>query len=283
MISRGATLLRPSPDIERVDWEDLGPEFIKAWGRPGGRFEPEHLTVYGKTGGGKSYFVGYVLRQRALARGSHVVIVATKKTDKTLTALGWPIVDTWPPGYKEHQVIYWAKAKGISAEHRIPQRAKVKELMNKLWVARSNKVVYWDELPYLEQDLALKTELATFYREGRSLGITNVASMQRPAGVSRLAHSEAGWTVAFPPKDVDDRNRVAEVLGDRGRFRIVLDSLDRTKHEFLIRHDRTGESYISHLPKPRANRQATKQAVSAPMGYGVSSRRNGDQTPTGGR
>lgn len=242
--------------IERVDWAELGPEFIRTWGRPGGRYDPEHLTVYGKSGGGKTYFVGHVLSERARCRGSHVVIVATKKTDRTLTNLGWPITTSWPPGYKEHQVVYWAKANGISAEHRIPQRAKVKLLMDKLWVPNSNVIVYWDELSYIETMLKLKPEMETYYREGRALGITNVASMQRPSGVTRLSHSEAGWTVAFPPKDVDDRKRVAEVLGDRAKYSAVLDSLDRTRHEFLMRHDRSGEAYISHIPKPRRRRPA---------------------------
>jgi len=230
--------------------------------------------VYGKSGGGKTYFVGYVLKRRALApphgRGSHVVIVATKKTDRTLSALGWPIVSTWPPGYGENQVIYWARAKGISAEHRIPQRAKVKKLMDALWVPESNIVVYWDELAYLEGMLKLKPEIETYYREGRALGITNVASMQRPTGVSRLAHSEAGWTVAFPPKDVDDRDRVAEVLGDRRRFAAALDQLDRRKHEFIIRHDLTGETYISHLPNP--NQRTARKGVTGDRRKGVPSR-----------
>lgn len=240
--------------IDTVPWEDLGPAFISTWGRPGGRFDPEHCTVYGKSGSGKSYFVGYVLKQRALARGSHVVIVATKRADRTLTSLGWPIIQTWPPGYGERQVIYWAKAKGISAQHRIPQRAKVKLLMDRLWVPGSNIVVYWDELPYIEGMLALKPEIENYYREGRALGITCVASMQRPTGVTRLAHSESGWTVAFAPKDADDRDRVAEVLGDRARFRVALDQLDRRKHQFIMRHDRTGETYASHLPKPSPTR-----------------------------
>jgi len=280
------TRRQASPDlgVERVPWDELGPEFIRAWGRPNGRHEPEHLTVYGKSGGGKSYFVGYVLQQRAAARGSHVVIVATKKADRTLSALGWPIVDTWPPGYGENQVIYWARAKGISAEHRLPQRAKVKRLMDQLWVKESNVIIYWDELTYVERMLRLGPELETYYREGRANGITNVASMQRPSNVTRLSHSEAGWTVAFPPKDADDRKRVAEVLGDRARFNAILDSLDRTKHEFLMRHDLTGEAYISHLPKPRgrAGRRGTRREVSAPVGYGVVSRQNGDLVPSKG-
>lgn len=249
---RTPVLVRPDLGVERVPWEgQFGRDFMFFWGRPNGRRDPEHLTVYGKSGGGKTYFVTTVLNERNRIRGSHIVAVATKRSDRTLSELGWPIITDWPPDYGQTKVIYWARAKGISAEHRVPQRAKVKRLMDELWVPGSNRIVYWDELTYIEQDLRLKTELATYYREGRTNGITNVASMQRPAGVTRLAHSEAGWTVAFPPKDVDDRDRVAEVLGDRARFRQVLDDLDRTKYEFLIRHDLTGESYITHLPKPR--------------------------------
>lgn len=271
---------QPLPDIERVPWEQMGPEFIRAWGRPNGRLDPEHLTVYGKSGSGKSYFVIYVLKQRALARGAHVVAVLTKRADKTLLKTGWPVIETWPPGYNQNQVIFWAKAKGLSAMHRVPQRRKVQLLMDHLWQPNSNIVVYWDEIPYVENQLRLKGELETFYREGRSHGITNVASMQRPSGVSRLAHSEAGWTVCFAPKDADDRKRVAEILGDRSRFMAILDSLDRTKHEFLIRHDLTGETYISHLPKPAKGKRVGAEH-SAPIGYGVNSRQ-GDLTPTRG-
>lgn len=260
------TVTRPTPadhGIERVAWHRLEAAFLREWGRPNGRFDPEHMTVYGKSGSGKTYFVAYILKRRAQVRGSHVVILMTKKTDKTISMTGFPVIEDWPPGYKQNQVIYWARAKGISAEHRVPQREKVKKLLNALWRKDSNVVLYIDELPYAERMLRLQPELETYYREGRANGITIVSSLQRPAGVTRFAHSEAGWTVAFPPKDVDDRDRVAEVLGDRARFRVVLDDLDRELHEFLIRHDLTGQCYISHLPKMRAEAPRARRGVSA--------------------
>jgi hypothetical protein len=240
--------------IARVDWPDLGPDFLRAWGRPGGRVEPEHLTVYGKTRSGKTYFVREILRLRALLRGSHIVIVATKRADRTLTSMGWPIVTAYPAPYGQDQVIFWARAKGLSAVHRAPQRVKVKKFMDTIWTPDSNVVIYWDELTYIQDVLKLGPELETIYREGAGNGITNVASMQRPTRVTRLSHSEAAWTVAFPPKDVDDRNRVAEVLGDRARFSAALDGLDRRQHDFLLRHDRTGQVYVTHLPDPRIQR-----------------------------
>jgi hypothetical protein len=157
-------------------------------------------------------------------------------------------------GYGENQVIFWARG-GLAAEKRALQRTKILRLMNQLWVEDSNIVVTWDELPYLQEMLKLGPQLQTFYREGRSHGITNVAGMQRPTGVTRSAHSEAGWTAAFPPKDADDRKRVAEVLGDRSRFQLALDLLDRERYEFLLRHDRSGNTYVTHLPGPRDTRR----------------------------
>lgn len=242
---------RPPLDdlIPRVPWDDLEPSFMESWGLPHGRFEPEHLTVYGPTGSGKTHFVAYVLATRAALRRSHIVVVATKRADATLTRLRWPILTTWPPGYGQHQVIFWAKASGISAATRLAQRAKVRALLDALWRPKANIIVYFDELPYIEGMLRLKPEVETFYREGRSHGITLVASMQRPTAVSRLAHSETGWTVAFKPKDADDRRRVAEVFGDRALYTQVLQSLRRDRHEFVIKHELTGNAYISHLPR----------------------------------
>lgn len=238
--------------IEYADWEtELEPAFIRLWGNRDNTHEPEALTVYGKSGTGKSTFMGTVVDKRAQLRGAHVVYVATKPTDRTIQRFGWKIISDWPPGYNETKVVYWARAKNLSREERAKQRAKVRKLMDGLWTPNANIIVVWDELVYIEQALGLKLEIETFYREGRALGITNVASMQRPSGVNRLAHSESGWSAAFPPKDQDDRDRVAEVLGDRARFRIALEHLDRSRREFILRDDRTGETYVTHLPDPR--------------------------------
>lgn len=244
--------------IERVDWEELGPALLSEWGRRGGRIDPEHLTVYGPSGSGKSTMLGHLANERARLYGSHVVFVATKPADETVKSFGWPITSSWPPGYGETCVVYWARAKGISRAHRVPQAIAVRRLMDALWVKGSNRVVVWDELPYLEGDLGLKTEIATFYREGRALGITNMTSMQRPSGTTRLAHSEPVIAVAFKPADQDDADRVAEVLGHRQLYREVLMDLDRSEREFVIKDRYSGEAYISRLRRRSAARTAVR-------------------------
>jgi len=233
-----------------VDWGELGPEFFEAWGRPRGKIDPEAVSVYGPSGSGKTYFVTYILTERANQRGSHAVVIATKKADATLVSAGWPIVDKWPPDYGQNQVIYWSHS-GLSDEEQAEQKHRIDRLTNQLWVPDSNMIVSWDELPYIVSDLGLRRRVITYYREGRGNGITNVAAMQRPSDVTRYPHSEARWTVAFRPKDQDDRKRVAEVLGNRRYYMDVLASLDNERHQFVIKRELTGQVFISSLPATR--------------------------------
>lgn len=262
--SSGELLRRRLREPERVKWQSgLGEQFIESWGRPRGKPMPEHLSIYGMTGSGKSYFEQWVLRERARRRGSHTVILATKPADKTLSSMGWPIVTKWPPGYGQNQVIYWAKQPGKPGDpeglHR--QQAAVRHLLDELWQDRANIVLAIDEVAYLVEDLQLRRVVTRYYREARALGITIVGTTQRPAGVVRQMHSEAGWQVAFAPTDEDDAKRMAEVLGNRRFYMEVLGTLDREKYEFLLIRKLTGESYISSIPKPKRARKQEPAAV----------------------
>ena len=239
---------RSLEDIPRVPWEHLGPEFFRVWGRPNGTVMPEHMSVYGPSGSGKTHFVAYVLTERARLRGTHAVMVATKKADRTLVKAGWPVLKSWPPPNDKHQVIWWARG-GLSEDDQDAQRERVSRLMHELWVPDSNRIVAWDELPYVCADLGLRRPVTTYYREGRALGITNVAALQRPSDVPRYVHSEVSWTVSFRTKDQDDRDRVAETFGNRALYRDVIESLDREAHEFVMKRELTGEAFISSVPK----------------------------------
>ena len=239
---------------QRVPWEELGPDFLEAWGRPNGKFQPEHVEILGPTGCGKSWFEKWILTERAKLRGSAVVILLTKPADKTILAMDWPVVTSWPPSQwnsKHRQAIFHAGSAGLSKAAIARQSEKVEDLLDKLWHPDANVVLAVDEIAYVEQELGLRTHMTTYYREGRTLGLTLVASTQRPAGVSRAVHSESAWTVAFAPKDEDDAERVAQILGDKRHYREVLQDLDREKREFLLLHNLTREAYISHIPPPK--------------------------------
>jgi hypothetical protein len=257
-----------------VPWSILGPQFIAAWGHPRGEWMPEHLEVLGQNGSGKSYFVVHVLAERAAARGSHIVIVATKPADRTLTQLGWPVIDSWPANYGQNQVVFWPKVKGLDRKAAAVQRDKIRNLLGQLWVPNSNRIVAFDEIHYLDVDLGLRHEITRYFREGRSMGITCVATTQRPAGVNRWIHSETAWKVFFAPQDQEDALRMAEVAGSRRLYTEVLLSLDRTKYEFLMVRGLTGETYISHVEKSRTL-PAPRNAGNAPRGASTENQQPG--------
>jgi hypothetical protein len=238
---------RTAPDPERVDWRELGPHFLRSWGYPRGKRMPEHLEILGQTGSGKSFFERTILVERARLRGSHIVVVATKPADATLAGTGWPIITKWPPDYGKNQVIFWAKAKGLDRAGLAQQKARIADLLNRLWVPNSNIIVAFDEIAYLDSDLGLRTPLVRYYREGRALGITIVGSTQRPQGVPRYMHSESGWSVFFAPKDEEDAERMAQVAGSKRIYMPILMELNREKFEFFMVRNLTGENYISAI------------------------------------
>lgn len=241
--------------VEKVSWNELGPEFLKTWGNAGGKFMPEHLAILGPTGSGKSFFMTEILKQRASLRGSHVCILATKPADGTLAKLGWPIINKWPPKYDQSQVIYWPKAGNLN-ESIDKQRESVLHMMNSLWHENSNIILAFDEIAYIEEDLKLKQQITRYWREARALGITIVAATQRPRFVSRYMWSESSWTVAFRPKDEEDAEQVATVLGNRKYFKPILMS-ELEKNEFLIINRDEREAYISKINRTKTTSSRT--------------------------
>lgn len=233
-------------NIERVSWDELGPEFIANWGMPDGKFMPEHLALLGPTGSGKSFFMTHVLKERATARESHIVILATKPADGTLTKMNWPIINKWPPKYDQPQVIYWPKAPGLDKENLLKQREGITKMLNELWRPNANIVLAFDEISYVEDDLQIKTPIVRYWREARALGITMVAGTQRPRFVSRYMWSESTYTIAFRPKDEEDALQVGTVLGNRRFFKdFLMDELE--KNEFIIRHRDSRDIFISKI------------------------------------
>lgn len=234
---------------------------MQEWGYPRGEVMPEHVEILGMNGSGKSYFEMYILLDRARRRDSHIVVIATKPADETLTATGWPVIDKWPPeDPREHCHIFWPHAPGIGKEAEEHQAQAIYGLLAKLWHPNANIIVVVDEIAYVVVDLnstahPLRIVLMKFYREGRGLGITMVASTQRPQGIIRQVHSESAWTICFAPKDEEDAERMAQILGGKRTYMPILKLLNRKRYEFLIVHNLTGKRYISWidlpLPKPR--------------------------------
>lgn len=240
------------PNIPRVPWSELGPEFATIWGRAdASNPQPESMEILGMTGSGKTLFCAKCVQERMIVRKTPCVIIATKPADDTILQLGWKITDDPRQARKLGWCIFWPRTRKTGSARREFQRQKIQDLLDYFWVPGSNTLVVFDDLGYIQSlSPEIRDTVEMYLREGRSTGITNVMIKQRPQGARREMHSETYWTVAFVPKDRNDAERFAELFGDKKTFMAVFDSMDPDQHQFLIKHARTGDMFISWIDEP---------------------------------
>lgn len=252
------------PDVPRAPWSEIGPDFQREWGRPGGKVNPEHLEVLGLSGSGKSYFQARILQDRVRARGAHVVFIATKPADETIVGLGWPIVDDWRGVQQNPQCIFWPRTSATGKRREAYHERKIQDLLDRLWHPESNTIVVFDEVAYIQglsPDLAKTVNM--YLREGRSSGITLIMGKQRPQGVTREMHANTKWVVTFAMADRDDAERAAQLFGSKREWTPIIESLDADRFEFLIKCRRTGTAYISWIDVPLKPVERKRVALTA--------------------
>lgn len=246
-------------EVPRVPWSELGPEFARIWGRADPKNpQPEHMEIVGMSGSGKTHFMAKAMQERCALRNTPAVIVCTKPADATILKLGWPIIDDAREIRKERnrQCIFWPKTRRIGPERRAYHHARIQDLLERLWVPDSNTIVSFDEIAYAESlGSDTRDTIEMYWREARSQGITMIGMKQRPQGANRHMSSETQWTAAFVPKDRQDAERFAELFGNKKEWLPVFDSMNPDSHEFLIKHVRSGQAYISWVDKPLRPRQ----------------------------
>jgi hypothetical protein len=240
---------------DRVPWSELGPDFIGVWGRADETNpQPEHWEIIGPSGSGKTHLMLTALQDRYRQRKTGAILVVTKADDAIFRQLGWPMV-TKADEIRDTNVVFWPRTRKTGLERRAFHDQRISQLLNHLWNPpngkRPNTIVAFDEVGYIEGlSGEMRALIQQYWREARSLGITVVAMKQRPQGALRDMHSETYWTAAFAPKDRSDAERFAELFGHRRDWLPVFDSLDPDKHEFILRHSRSREAYISWVDMP---------------------------------
>lgn len=238
--------------VERVPWSELGPEFIETWGRYEPKNpQPEHMELLGPNGSGKTFLEAQINAEMVRRRQSSIIFVATKKADATIASMGWPVADTWRETQKHDQVLFWPNTSATGRARKAYQASRIGELLDNLWGKDANTIIEFDEFAYVESlDPDIKETLQMYWREGRSHGITVVAGKQRPQGVARDMHSESRVTIGFRMKDRLDNERLAELLGSKKELLPTIEGLDRSKHEFVFRHDLSDSLFVSWVDRP---------------------------------
>ena len=263
---------------DRVPWSHLGPAFIEEWGHDErGQLRGEHVEICGQTGSGKSYAEATILQQRASRWNTAEIVVLTKQSDDSIPLLGWPVVTRPDDIRKYRQCVFWPQTSATGEAREQFHEEQIYGLLSALWVPDANVVLAFDEIGYIEELSArIKKEIRMFWREGRSHNISIVAMKQRPVSVNRDQHSESRWKLVFPPAHQADMEPFAELLGRRGDWQPVLESLDQRKHEFIIRNSVTKDAYISWIDTELKPVKAQAEQKSRSAGEFFFGRRPGD-------
>jgi hypothetical protein len=246
------------PIVEKIPWSELAQEFAEVWGRADpSNPQPEHVEVLGINGSGKTLWMCKAVQERMLVRHTPVVICQSKPADDTIMRLGWPLITDGNVQRvrRERWSIYWPQTNATGQARKRYQADQFIKLLDYLWKPDSNTIVVLDDVGYIQSLYGSNGEplnpiIEMYLREGRSSGITNVLVKQRPQGAKREMHSETQWTVAFAPKDEDDKERFAQLFGPKKQWMPVFGQMDSDKHEFLIKHHRTQSAFISWIDTP---------------------------------
>lgn len=258
---------------DRVPWSVLEPDFMDAWAGPE-RGKRQHFEIVGPSGSGKTHLMLTVLQGKYrydTARAGDkekipgAILAVTKADDDVFGKLGWPVVGS-ADQIRDSHVVVWPQTKATGFERRAFHEKALTALLDKTWQP-NNTVLGFDEVGYVESLSGhLRATVQHYWREGRSMGIQLIGMKQRPQGALRDMHSETYWTAAFAPNDRSDLERFAELFGHRRDWMPVFDSLDPDKFEFILRHSRSKEAYISTVDTPLEPQEIKRSGLRSLLG-----------------
>lgn len=183
-------------------------------------------------GSGKTTLARELLKLR-----DYVVVFGTKTQDSSLYSplekQGYAITERFDPNdYDKHRrVIFRPPLPAPTKAGLEQQRDAFREALLGIFDT-GGWTIYLDEIRYLSQTLGLGTELDLLWLQGRSLGITIVASTQRPVSVPLNMFEQSAHSFLARISSRDDRARAAEYTGpNQGRVFETVAMLP--SHEFL--------------------------------------------------
>jgi len=215
-------------------------------------WEPgEHVGLIGPTGQGKTTMLTHLLPLHKF-----VAVLATKPRDQTMDNLikhhGYEKFDHWP-GFlspKDHpRRVIWPDARKMDSED--TQRKVFTDCMARIY-RTGNWTLAIDELWYFTNVLDMGGAVKTYYLQARSLDISLIAGVQRPAWVPREMYTSCTHLFFWRTNDETDLKSLSGI-GFRSAtlIREVVSNLDR--YEALYINTRDGHMCRVKVPKGLAN------------------------------
>ena len=187
-----------------------------------------------------------------------VCVLATKPRDKEMSLLmreGYTKLTGWPPRNAEvNRVVLWPNIDKRS--YLRDQRVTFLDALDSMYEAHG-WTIYADELGYMISELKLEGPFRMLWQQGRSIGLTLVASMQRPRHVPLLAYSQASHVFFWRANDEYDLKRIGGIgsINSREIQHIVSElpgppAAEFSKQEccaFLYINTRSGKMCVSRV------------------------------------
>ena len=196
----------------------------------------EHVSLFGHTGTGKTYLA------RRYLRAAPVLVAIDPK--HTLRIPGARVRAELRP--REDKQILRPPVFGKE------ERAWYEDQYNRIFELgrkRGGLYVYTDEVNPTGTPQYLNPGLDRLIRQGRELGISVWTASQRPRLIPSTLFSESSHIVSFFVLDKQDRDRVGEWTGERGRAILAQLAADpRSPHDFLYFHVPSRRVLYVHQP-----------------------------------
>lgn len=182
----------------------------------------EHVTLLGRTGGGKTTLAYQLLNATATEKMPAVTLVM-KPRDRTVNkwdrVLKSKVVKSWPPP----RIRPWQdppRCYTVWPPHSFTDIAGDDDRLHRTFYSAitdsyraGNRILFVDELYGICSELGLQRETVAVYTRGRSMGTGVWGASQRPAHIPMWAYSQATHLFLYRETDKRARDRYAEIGG----------------------------------------------------------------------
>lgn len=217
--------------IPRLSWAD----HLDRWDWRQG----QHITLIGPTGCGKTTLALQVLDLRG-----YPLVVSTKPRDPVVAELkadGYQVSRAWPP--PSYRSVLWPPIDKPEDVDR--QRAVIDQALREVY-RTGGWTLYLDEARYVTEYLGLGKAVELLWLQGRSLGVSVIASGQRPRHMPLAAYSQATHLYVWRTRDRSDAQRLGEMSGGPPVLEVMA-ALDGLEGHEVLYMSATGEMWVTEV------------------------------------